>query len=322
MGAGSWGIALAIGLLENNHSVALWSRPELVREISKDRVNPRLPGVVIPETIDLTGDISATAGCELIVIASASYSVSEYIEKLKGVISRETIIVCASKGIDPATGERFGELAGKKLGWQPRYVVISGPTHAEEVAKKIPTACVAASHDRDAAELTQGALMSENFRIYTSSDPIGVEVGGALKNIIALCAGICDGLNYGDNTIAALCTRGLHEISTLVMALGGRRETVFGLAGVGDLIVTSTSKHSRNRRAGVLIGQGYATRDAMKMVGAVVEGYYTAAAAKLLSDKLCVEMPISSAAYDVLYNGAPPREMIRSLMLRAARDEM
>jgi len=322
MGAGSWGIALAIGLVENGHHVTLWSRSDLVGEISKSRVNPRFPGVKIPENILLTDSLSAVEDADLIVLAPASYSLKEYLGKIRGLIEPDTVIACASKGIDADTGERFSELAGHMLFSDVRFVTLSGPTHAEEVAKKIPTACVAASRDSASAKLVQRAFMSEAFRVYTSADIIGVETGAALKNIIALCAGICDGLEFGDNTIAALCTRGLHEISSLVTALGGRRETVFGLAGVGDLIVTCTSRHSRNRRAGVLIGQGMTSKDAMEKVGAVVEGYYAAAAARLLSKKTGIEMPISAAAYDVLFNNAPPREMIRNLMLRAAKDEM
>ncbi|MDR3310049.1 MAG: NAD(P)-dependent glycerol-3-phosphate dehydrogenase [Oscillospiraceae bacterium] len=321
LGAGSWGIALADKLFENGHSVALWAKPELCAELTKTRENPRLPGVIIPDGIRITGEIEAASPAELIIIAPASYSVRDYMTRLRGCARDGAVVVCASKGIDAATGARFSEVAEDIFGGSVRFVALSGPTHAEEVERKVPTACVAASKDAAAAELTQDALFSENFRVYTTDDVVGVEICAALKNVIALCAGVCDGLGFGDNTIATLATRGLWEITKLVKALGGRSETVSGLAGLGDLIVTCTSRHSRNRRAGVYIGEGYTAEAAMEKVGAVVEGYFAANAARLLAERRSVDMPICAEAYRVLYEHKNPRQAIRELMSRGKKSE-
>jgi len=226
-----------------------------------------------------------------------------------------------SKGIEKDTSKLFTTILRETLGADVPIASVSGPTHAEEVARKVPTACVAASDDLTVAAKVQDLLMSEYLRVYTSTDVIGVELGAALKNVIAVCAGICEGLGFGDNTMAMLMTRGLAEMAELCVKMGGRKETLAGLTGLGDLIVTCMSRHSRNRRAGVLIGKGAGVREAMDEVGAVVEGYYAASAANELSQVVGAQMPICSEAYKVLYEGKPPRVAIKDLMGREKKSE-
>ena len=233
----------------------------------------------------------------------------------------DAVIVCISKGIEKDTTRLFSRILRDTLGDGVRLASLSGPTHAEEVGRQIPTACVAASEDIKTAEAVQDVFMNDYLRVYTTTDVIGVELGAALKNVIALGAGISDGLGFGDNTIAMLMTRGLAEMAELCVKLGGRKQTLAGLAGLGDLIVTCTSKHSRNRRAGVLIGKGMDVQEAMREVGAVVEGYYAAKAAYELSLSTGVDMPICTEAYKVLYEGKSPMEAMRDLMSRARRHE-
>ncbi|MDR0839108.1 MAG: NAD(P)-dependent glycerol-3-phosphate dehydrogenase [Oscillospiraceae bacterium] len=322
-GSGGWGTAIAILLCGNGHDVTLWSAFESEAAALRDtRENPLLKGVKIPDDVHITSNLKQSlADAELAVIATPSFAVRETAVKLRGALTGDCVVVCVSKGIEQNSSRLFSEILRDALGEKRRIASLSGPTHAEEVSLRIPTACVAASRDRDAAELVQDVFMNEYFRVYTSDDVVGVELGAALKNVIALCAGICDGLGYGDNTIAMLATRGLTEIAHLVIALGGRRETVAGLAGLGDLIVTCTSRHSRNRRAGVLIGKGYSVKDAMSEVGAVVEGYYAARAARDLSERTGIDMPICSEAYRVLYEDKDPRAALRELMTRTKRSE-
>jgi glycerol-3-phosphate dehydrogenase (NAD(P)+) len=226
-----------------------------------------------------------------------------------------------SKGIEKDTSRLFSEILREALGAGTPIVSLSGPTHAEEVGRQIPTACVAASENLETAERVQDIFMNDYLRVYTSTDVVGVELGAALKNVIALCAGICDGLGFGDNTIAMVMTRGLAEMAELCVKLGGKKATLAGLAGLGDLIVTCTSQHSRNRRAGVLIGKGVEVQEAMKQVGSVVEGYYAAKAAHELSLKTGIPMPISTEAYKVLYEGKQPTVALRELMAREKRSE-
>ena len=227
-----------------------------------------------------------------------------------------------SKGIEKDTSLTLTDAIAQEVGEGHPIVALSGPSHAEEVGRGVPTVVVSASRDKAAAELVQDLFMNERFRVYASDDVVGVELGAALKNVIALCAGICDGMGFGDNTKAALMTRGLTEIARLGVALGGRRETFAGLSGVGDLIVTCTSMHSRNRRCGILIGQGTPAAEAVKEIGAVVEGYYAAATARALAQKAGVEMPITEAAYQVLYGGRDTRAVIKELMTRARKHEL
>ena len=322
-GSGAWGTAIALLLHDNGHQVTLWSKyKDEIDIIRQNRENPLLKGVAIPDDIVMVHDLAeATRGAGALVIAVPSFAVRETVESLKGRIEEGGLIICMSKGIEKDTQCLFTDIIRSTLGDGIPISAVSGPTHAEEVSRRIPTACVAASEDIEIAERVQGLLMNENFRVYTSTDVIGVELGAALKNIIALSAGICDGLNLGDNTIATLITRGIAEMAELCVKMGGSKETLAGLAGLGDLIVTCMSRHSRNRRAGVLVGKGMAITDAMREVGAVVEGYYAAKAAYDMAAAMDVEMPICLQAYKVLYEGKSPYEAIRELMNRSRKSE-
>ena len=322
-GSGAWGTAIALLLHDNGHNVTIWSKfPDEISELSKTRENPLLKGVSIPADISMVSDIRRAASkADAAVIAVPSYAVRETVEALKGRLEDKCVIVCMSKGIEKDTSSLFTGIIKKVFGADTSVAAVSGPTHAEEVSRRIPTACVAASSDPSVAEWVQGLLMNENFRVYTSNDVTGVELGAALKNVIALCAGICDGIGLGDNTIATLMTRGIAEIAELCVAMGGRKETLAGLAGLGDLIVTCMSRHSRNRRAGVLIGKGMSAEEAMREVGAVVEGYYAAKAAHDLAAVTNVDMPICLEAYKVLYEGKSPQTAIKELMSRNRKSE-
>ena len=322
-GSGAWGTAIALLLHGNGHNVTMWSKFE--REIDVIRTtgkNPLLKDVDIPGGIALTTDFDAAAsGIGAAVIVVPSFAVRDTVTSLRGRLGNDCVVVCMSKGIEQDTSSLFTGIIRDLLGDNAKIAAVSGPTHAEEIALRIPSACVAASRDIAVAEFVQGLLMNEYLRVYTSTDVIGVELGAALKNVIALSAGICDGLGLGDNTIAMIMTRGLAEMAELCVRMGGRKETLAGLAGLGDLIVTCMSRHSRNRRAGVLVGRGSAPEDAMKEVGAVVEGYYAANAAKRLSESMDVEMPICCEAYKVLYEGKDPRETMKDLMNRSRKSE-
>lgn len=324
MGSGAWGTALALVLLENGHQVTLWSYTQKESDVLREkRENPMLPGVPLPEELELTADLNCVKGCQVIVLVTPSFAVRETARKIAPLADPGTPVVLASKGIEKGTSLLLHQVAAQELGGKCPVVVLSGPSHAEEVGRRVPTAVVVASESRQAAVLVQEMFMNSRLRIYTSPDIVGVEVGAAMKNVIALCAGCCDGMGYGDNTKAMLMTRGLTEIARLGVAMGARKETFAGLAGLGDLIVTCTSMHSRNRRAGILVGQGRTIQQAMdELGGAVVEGYYAAASAKELADKAGVEMPITFGAYEVLYGDKDPHEVLRSLMSRQARDEL
>ncbi len=321
LGSGSWGTALAMLLHNNGHTVTLWARTEAqAAQMRETGCNPRLAGITLPEGLTYTSALSCAAGKPLIVLAVPSFAVRETARAAAQYLAPEAVVVCVAKGIESGTSLRLSQVIEQETG--RCAAVLSGPSHAEEVARGLPTGCVAACADLHIAELVQDVFMSERFRVYASDDPIGVELGGALKNIMALCAGVSDGMGLGDNTKALLMTRGLTELARLCMALGGRRETVAGLAGVGDLIVTCTSMHSRNRRAGILIGQGKTPEEAMREVGAVVEGYYAAASALELAKKTGVEMPITEQIYAVLYEGKDPRTVPADLMSRGRKNEI
>ena len=323
LGSGGWGTALALVLLENGHEVTLWSyTEEESRRLRETRENPMLKGVALPEELQLTSDLSCVKDCKAVVLATPSFAVRTTARQVKELVEPGTVLVTVSKGIEKDTSLVLSQVIEQEVGDKCPVVVLSGPSHAEEVGRKVPTAVVVASEDRASAELVQDLFMNGRFRIYTSSDVLGVEIGAALKNVIALCAGCCDGMGCGDNTKAALMTRGLTEIARLGVAMGCRQETFAGLTGVGDLIVTCTSMHSRNRRAGILIGQGMSAQEAMDSLGgAVVEGYYAAASAKELADKAGVEMPITTGAYAVLYEGKNPRIVLEELMNRTRKHE-
>ena len=320
IGAGAWGTALATVLCGNGHDTSLWFRSEEKAEEARSTgTNPRLQGVTLPKQLQITSDPRCVQGCTLVVIASPSYPIRSVCQKVAPYLDKDTVMVSITKGIEEGTLLRMSQIVAQETGH--RVVALSGPCHAEEVARKVPTGCLAACEDRKLAELVQDAFMSETFRVYTSPDMIGAELGGALKNVIALCAGVATGLGYGDNTKAMLMTRGLTEIARLGVSMGARKETLAGLSGVGDLIVTCTSVHSRNRQAGILIGQGKSVQQAMEEVGAVVEGYYATKSAWELCQREGVEMPIVHAAYHVLYENGDARETVKQLLTRRRRAE-
>lgn len=323
LGSGGWGTALALLLLENGNDVTLWSYAEKEAEILRaTRENPMLKGVALPEALKLTTDLRCAHDCAVVVIATPSFAVRGMARQLAPVLSPNTVLVSVSKGIEKDTSLTLTQAIREEVGGGHRIVALSGPSHAEEVGRGVPTTVVSASEDQEAAELVQDLFMNPRFRVYASDDVTGVELAAALKNVIALCAGCCDGMGMGDNTKAALMTRGLTEMARLGVAMGGRKETFAGLAGVGDLIVTCTSMHSRNRRAGILIGKGTPPEEAVKEIGAVVEGYYAAATAKTLADRMGVEMPIATAAYEVLYQGKDVRSVLKELMTREKKHEI
>ena len=323
VGSGAWGTALALLLSENGNDVTLWSHSEDESEtIKKAGENPFLKGVPISKAVTLTSDLSCVSLSEAVIMATPSYAVRETARKLAALLSKQAVVVSVAKGIEKNTAYRLTQVIEEELHGSNVVAALSGPSHAEEVGRRIPTACVAACSDILIAEWVQDLFMNERFRVYASSDIIGVELGAALKNVIALCAGCCDGMGYGDNTKAMLMTRGLTEMARVGEKMGGRKETFAGLAGMGDLIVTCCSQHSRNRRAGLLIGGGMAPQEAMKQVGAVVEGYYAAAAGVDLAKKCGVEIPITEATYNVLYNGAALKETFAALMTRDKKHEI
>ncbi len=319
LGSGGWGIALAMSAERNGHSVVLWSPFEQeVSELLNSRESKKLlKGVKIPESIVITTNISLIENSDITVIATPSLAVRETAVRLKS-INAIGIVVNVAKGFEANSLKRLSEVISDEI--SAPVVVMSGPSHAEEVARKVPTSLVACSKDYSAAKVVINAFSNEFFRLYTNDDMVGVELGGALKNIIAVAAGVCDGLGLGDNTRAALITRGLTEIARLGVALGAKERTFAGLSGLGDLIVTCTSKHSRNHRFGELIGQGAGVKEALQEVG-TVEGYYATALAYKLALKVGAEMPIISKCYDVLYQNSDVKEVIKDLMLRPIRDE-
>ncbi|MDR1689038.1 MAG: NAD(P)H-dependent glycerol-3-phosphate dehydrogenase [Clostridiales bacterium] len=316
--SGGWGTALAILLAGNGHEVSLWSyTKEEADAINLNRENkPFLPGIVLPASVNATNNCEeAVSGAEFIVSTTPSKFVRGIMQKFAPFLDERHTIINASKGLEEETLLRLSEVIGEVCP-KSKLAVLSGPSHAEEVAKWIPTTCVAASSNEDAANRVQSLFMSPVFRVYSSLDMAGVELGGALKNIIALAAGISDGMGYGDNTKAALMTRGIAEISRLGVKMGAQLITFSGLAGIGDLIVTCTSMHSRNRRAGIMLGQGRSLSETLKEVGAVVEGVNTARAAKLMAEKYNVQMPIIFEINKALFEGKDPKQVVNDLMTR------
>lgn len=327
VGCGGWGMALSVLLHENGHDVTAWSFfEEECRMLREKRGNEKLlPGVTMPEEIEITNDLSGARTADIVLMAVPSFAVHSTAEQLSHIVPAQTVIVNVGKGLDRDNGYcRFSETIERATKGQNPVVALTGPTHAEEVSRGILTAILAASKSRAAAILVQEAFMNDRFRVYISPDIIGAELGGCFKNIIALATGICDGVGtgMGDNSKAALMTRGLTEIARLGTKLGGHSDTFAGLSGLGDLIVTCTSMHSRNRRAGIKIGQGMDVQQAMKEVGAVVEGYYATEAGYMLAKQEGIEMPITNAMYELLYNGKPVEECIRMLMGRPRRCEI
>ena len=320
VGSGAWGTALAIRLCKNGHDVTLWTfEKELVPQMEQERINIRLPGAVLPEELKISTEYACVEDCELVVIATPSFPIRGVCRGIAPYLAENAVLVSVTKGIESGSMLRMSEVVEQECG-RP-VVVLCGPSHAEEVALGIPTGLLAAHSDKALAEMVQSAFMSDTLRIYTAPDAVGAELGGALKNVIALCAGVTDGLGFGDNTKAMLMTRGLTEMARLGVAMGASKDTFAGLTGVGDLIVTCTSMHSRNRRAGILIGQGKSVEEAMKEVGAVVEGYYAAESAYALSQKMGVDMPITEVAYRVLYEGMSAADAVKLLLQRSKKAE-
>lgn len=323
IGAGSWGTALAWMLNRNGHEVTIWSIiPAEVEMLKNDREHKdKLPGVHLPDQITITGDLKqAVMDREVLVLAVPSVYTRSTAHSMSIYVSEGQRIVNVAKGIEEKTFFTLSDIVEEEIP-QADVAVLSGPSHAEEVGRGLPTTCVIGAHTKKTAEYLQNIFMNEVFRVYTSPDMLGIELGGALKNVIALAAGIADGLGYGDNTKAALITRGMTEIARLGMKMGGKLETFSGLSGIGDLIVTCASKHSRNRRAGYLIGQGYTMQAAMGEVKMVVEGVYSAKAAVGLAQKYQVEMPIIEQVNQVLFAGKPAAEAVRDLMIRDKKIE-
>jgi len=323
LGSGSWGTALSMLLCDNGHQVTLWSRHEAkARQMTESRCNPLLPQRQLPQSLTITAGLECLSGADLIVFAAPSFAVRDTARLAAPYLAAGTPLVSVSKGIEKETHLRLSQIIEEETKDICPIVVLSGPSHAEEVSLRQPTGCVAACQDKTMAELVQNTFMNEYFRVYTSPDMVGVEICGAMKNVVALCCGISDGMGHGDNTKALLLTRSMLEMTRLGHAMGGTALTFSGLAGMGDLIVTCTSMHSRNRRAGILIGQGKSPQQAVEEIGEVVEGYYAAQSVKELSGSLHMELPICDAVYDVLYHGADPQDMVGRLMTRERKEEV
>lgn len=324
LGAGTWGVALATALATNGHNVTVWSAiAEEIHLLSQIRTHKNLPGMRVPPQVNFTLDIgSACVGSDLIVFAVPSVFVAETARKAAEYIHDGTVIADVAKGLEERTHMTLTEVIDREVGaGRTRLVALSGPTHAEEVALRLPTTIVAASRDEEAAKFVQNVFSNDFIRVYTNDDIKGIELSGALKNIIALAAGISNGLGYGDNAKAAIVTRGIAEITRLGVRMGCKFETFSGLAGIGDLVVTCTSQHSRNNRAGYLIGKGYSAKEAVAQVGMVVEGLNALPAAIDLSRSVGVELPICEAVYNVVTGMIPVSEILPHLMERKLKSE-
>ncbi|GGJ10256.1 glycerol-3-phosphate dehydrogenase [NAD(P)+] [Alicyclobacillus cellulosilyticus] len=326
LGAGSWGTAIATLLSRNGHDVRLWGRQSAaVDDINFRHENHRyLPGVRLPDQLLATTDLAwALAGAQTVFFVVPSTAMREVSRQAARFIPADALLVHAVKGFDVASGQRMSEVLQEETGWDTRRMaVVSGPSHAEEVVRGYPTTVVVASVCQETAETVQDVLMSATFRVYTNPDVVGAELGGSLKNIIAIGVGIADGLGYGDNAKAALMTRGLAEIARLGIKMGASPWTFAGLAGVGDLIVTCTSRHSRNFRAGRLLASGLSLADAMNEVGMAVEGVPATKVAVALAARHEVDMPITQATYDVLFGGKSPQDAVKELMGRPRAHEV
>lgn len=324
IGAGSWGIALAKLLSNNGSNVTVWSiLPDEIEMLKEKREHvSKLPGVILPDSIQFTTDLEGTVkNNEVLVMAVPSTFVRGTAKKMAGFVKDGQIIVNVAKGIEEDTLMTLSEIIEEEIP-NAKVAVMCGPTHAEEVGRGIPTSIVVGAKEKETADILQDLFMNEAFRVYTSPDVLGMEIGSSLKNVVALAAGIADGLGYGDNTKAALITRGIAEITRLGVKMGGSAETFAGLTGIGDLIVTCASMHSRNRRAGILIGQGKTMQEAMDEVKMVVEGVYSAKAAMQLSKKYEVELPIIEQVNSVLFENKPASEAVRDLMVRDKKVEI
>ena len=323
IGSGTWGTALAVLLADKGYPVVIWSAiHEEALSLSESRRHPNLPGIAIAETIEVTENLEqAMKDKDLLVMAVPSVFVRQTAAKMKPWCRDGQIVVNVAKGIEENTLMTLSQVIEDELPMAD-VAVLSGPSHAEEVSRGLPTTCVSGAHSRKTAEFVQDIFMNQVFRVYTSPDILGIELGASLKNVIALAAGIADGLGYGDNTKAALITRGIAEIARLGTAMGGAFQTFCGLTGIGDLIVTCASMHSRNRRAGILIGQGKSMEEAMNEVHMVVEGVYSARAALALGKKYHQSLPIIEQVNQVLFENKSPKEAVNDLMLRDKRVEI
>lgn len=324
LGGGSFGTALSIMLAKKGYNINIWARDQkVVDDINIKRENIKyLPNVVIPSNVTAFSELDkAISDSEIVVLSVPSHAVREMSKKVKSFINDNTIIVNISKGIEENSFKRLSQVIEEEIPKNP-IVVLSGPSHAEEVALDIPTTVVVTSKKMEYAKKIQDLFMTSKFRVYTNDDIIGIEIGGAVKNIIALAAGISDGIGYGDNTKAALMTRGMSEIIRIGLQLGAKQETFSGLTGIGDLIVTCTSMHSRNRKAGILIGKGYKLEEACKEIGMVVEGVKACRAFYKLKNKLEVSMPITDTLYKVLFEDMDPKYGVYELMSRDKKDEL
>lgn len=323
IGGGSFGTALSVMLSKKGMDVSIWDRKQsVIDDINIKRENMNyLHGTVIPSNVKAFLNLKeAVSGCSYIVLSVPSHVIRSIAESLKDIIDKDIIIVSIAKGIEVDSGKRLSEVISEILP-DNKVVILSGPSHAEEVAKDLPTTVVVTSNDMSSAEKVQDIFMTNKFRVYTNDDIIGVEIGGAVKNIIALAAGISDGLGYGDNTKAALMTRGMSEIIRIGMRLGGKRETFSGLTGMGDMIVTCTSMHSRNRKAGMLIGKGIKAVEATSQIGMVVEGIKACKAFYELKERLNISMPITDALYKVIFENKDPQYGVYELMTRDKKNE-
>lgn len=323
LGGGSWGCALAMVLDHNGHQVTVWEISEAaVKEVNETReLKNKLPGVKIPESVRVTSDLeSSLKDRNLIVMAVPSTATRSTARKIAGQIGEGQLIVVVAKGIEEGTLMIQSDIIESEIP-QADVAVLSGPSHAEEVSRFLPTTVVAGARTKETAEKVQSFFMNEAFRVYTSPDMLGIELGGSLKNVIALAAGMSDGLGFGDNTKAALITRGIAEMCRLALAMGAKAETLNGLSGIGDLIVTCASRHSRNRKAGMLMGRGYSMEDAMEEVKMVVEGVYSTKAAVALGEKYKVDLPIIEQVNQVLFHGQSAKDAVTELMLRSRRIE-
>ena len=326
IGSGGWGIALTILLHKNGHDLTIWSFDKKeAEELKKTRQNKtKLPNILLPEDIKVTNDLKeAVDDKDILILAVPSKAIRSVSKSLKNIIKDNQIIVNVAKGLEEDTLETMTDIIEEELkDKNPKVAVLSGPSHAEEVGRGIPTTCVVSAHNKELTLYLQNIFMNPSFRVYTSLDMLGVEIGGALKNVIALAAGIADGLNYGDNTKAALITRGIKEIASLGVAMGGEQSTFYGLTGLGDLIVTCASMHSRNRRAGILLGQGKTLDEAIKEVNMVVEGVYSAKSALMAAKKYNVEIPIIEQVNAVLFENKNVAEAVNELMIRDKKLEI
>ncbi len=323
IGSGSWGTALAVMLQKHGHDVVIWSRrQDAVEQMQKERENKEyLPGIILPKGLKFTAEReNAVKDAEIIILSVPSKAVRQTAMDFALHFKPNQVLVNVAKGLEENSLKRLSQVIQECVP-QCQVCVLSGPSHAEEVAREIPTTCLIASENAETAKMVQGEFMNPRFRLYTNTDMVGVEMGAALKNVMALAAGISDGLGFGDNTKAAIMTRGIAEMSRLGIEMGGKLETFAGLSGIGDLIVTCTSMHSRNRRAGILLGQGKSLAETLAEIKMVVEGVNTVEAAYTLAKEHNVEMPITNAIYEVLFQGKNAEQAVLDLMSRDGKAE-